>query len=47
VLASSGRTLEEGYHLEDLAKARVMASDDAREGPRAFMEKRQPVYVGR
>lgn len=47
VLASSGRTLEEGYHLEDLAKARVMASDDAREGPRAFMEKRQPVFVGR
>ena len=47
VLASSGRTLEEGYALEDGAKARVMASRDAREGPRAFMEKRLPAYEGR
>jgi Enoyl-CoA hydratase/carnithine racemase len=47
VLASSGRTLEEGYVLEDAAKDRVMATSDAREGPRAFMEKRQPAYVGR
>ncbi|MCK8779442.1 enoyl-CoA hydratase-related protein [Rhizobium sp. NTR19] len=47
VLASSGRTLEEGYALEDAAKDRVMATSDAREGPRAFMEKRQPAYVGR
>ncbi len=47
VLASSGRTLREGYQLEDEAKSRVMASADAREGPRAFMEKRQPVFEGR
>jgi hypothetical protein len=24
----------------------VMASKDAREGPRAFMEKREPVFTG-
>ena len=47
VLASSGRTLEEGYALEDSAKDIVMASRDAREGPRAFMEKRKPEYEGR
>ena len=46
VLASSGRTLEEGYALEDQAKQRVMVTCDAREGPRAFMEKRRPVYEG-
>lgn len=46
VLASSGRTLEEGYALEDQAKQRVMVTRDAREGPRAFMEKRRPVYEG-
>ncbi|MFV0384234.1 enoyl-CoA hydratase/isomerase family protein [Paracoccus sp. (in: a-proteobacteria)] len=47
VLASSGRTLREGYRLEDEAKARVMASDDAREGPRAFIEKRPAMFTGR
>ncbi|OCX64452.1 enoyl-CoA hydratase [Thioclava sp. SK-1] len=46
VLAASGVTLEEGYRMEDAAKARVMASDDAREGPRAFMEKRAAVFRG-
>ena len=47
VLASSGRTLGEGYALEDAAKRVVMASRDAREGPRAFIEKRAPIYEGR
>ncbi|NIZ08106.1 enoyl-CoA hydratase/isomerase family protein [Pseudooceanicola sp. HF7] len=46
VLAASGVTLEEGYRMEDAAKARVMASEDAREGPRAFMEKRPAVFKG-
>lgn len=46
VLQASGATLEEGYRMEDAAKARVMASEDAREGPRAFMEKRPAVFRG-
>ncbi len=29
------------------AAARMLASDDAREGPRAFAEKRAPVWTGR
>ncbi|MFV0244437.1 MAG: enoyl-CoA hydratase/isomerase family protein [Qingshengfaniella sp.] len=47
VVAVSGLPLDEGYTHEDRAKATVMATDDAREGPRAFMEKRAPVYRGR
>jgi enoyl-CoA hydratase len=35
------------YRIEDEAKRVVMASEDAREGPRAFVEKRRPIYVGR
>ena len=46
VLAASGVTLEEGYRMEDAAKDRVMASEDAREGPRAFMEKRPAAFRG-
>ncbi|MDF1726257.1 MAG: enoyl-CoA hydratase-related protein [Sulfitobacter sp.] len=47
VTDATGRTLEEGFALEDRAKARIMASQDAREGPRAFMEKRPPRYEGK
>jgi enoyl-CoA hydratase len=46
-VAASGRPLADAYLLENEAKALVMASEDAREGPRAFMEKREPVYRGR
>lgn len=46
-LAASGRSLSEGYALEDRARDVVMASEDAREGPRAFMEKRPARFVGR
>ncbi|MEQ5870889.1 enoyl-CoA hydratase/isomerase family protein [Sagittula sp. NFXS13] len=46
VQAAMGRPLEDGFALEDAAKARVMATEDAREGPRAFMEKRAPQYKG-
>ena len=42
----SGLTLEEGYRLEDDANRKVMATADAREGPRAFMQKRKPNYTG-
>jgi enoyl-CoA hydratase len=46
-VAASGATLTEAYALEDMAKRDVLASADAREGPRAFVEKREPRYEGR
>lgn len=42
-----GRTMAEGYRLETESMDRVMNTDDAREGPRAFMERRHPVYHGK
>lgn len=47
VLEASGRPLEEGFLLEDESKRIVLASEDAQEGPRAFMEKRAPRFSGR
>ena len=47
VTEAIGRPLAEGYTLETRAMDRVMATEDAREGPRAFMERRKPVYHGR
>ncbi len=47
VLRSSGRPLDEAFAIEDECSRVVMRSDDAREGPRAFMEKRAPRFVGR
>jgi enoyl-CoA hydratase len=46
VLRSSGRTLEEGLQIENEVSVAVMTSKDAREGPRAFKEKRKPVFTG-
>lgn len=43
----SGLPLEQAYRAEDEAKQFVLASEDAREGPRAFMEKRAPRFSGR
>lgn len=45
--ACSGVPLAAAYPIEDEAWEAVKASDDAREGPRAFMQKRAPVYRGR
>lgn len=47
VRATSGLALDEGYAIENEAKRLVMASEDAREGPRAFMEKRPARFTGR
>ena len=47
VIRSSGVPLEEGYAIERDCSAAVMQTEDAREGPRAFMEKREPVFRGR
>lgn len=47
VLRAAGLPLEEAQRLEAETIAEVMASDDAREGPRAFAEKRPPQWKGR
>ncbi len=46
VVRSSGRPLAEALQIENEVSAAVMASKDAREGPRAFKEKRKPVFSG-
>ncbi|MFQ5666118.1 MAG: enoyl-CoA hydratase-related protein [Candidatus Binatia bacterium] len=39
--------LDEALRLEQLLAEPVRQSEDAQEGPRAFLEKRQPVFKGR
>ena len=46
-LRTSGLPLEEAFAIESEVSARVTSSGAAREGPRAFMEKRDPVWTGR
>jgi enoyl-CoA hydratase len=46
VIRTSGLPLEEAYTIEHEISARVMLSKDAREGPKAFMEKREPIFKG-
>jgi enoyl-CoA hydratase len=47
VLKTSGLSLSNSYVIEDLAKDSVFDSEDAKEGPRSFMEKRAPRFSGR
>lgn len=43
---SNGRTLEEALTIESEVGRAVFRSNDAVEGPRAFMEKRRPNFTG-
>lgn len=43
----AGKTLEESFAIEAELRPIIDSSEDAREGPRAFMEKRRPVFKGR
>lgn len=45
-IAVRALALESGFVLEKALGARVLASDDAKEGPRAFAEKRPPRFTG-
>jgi len=47
VRGASGRPLAEAYAAEDEARREVFASADAREGPRSFLEKREPRFEER
>ena len=40
-------TLEDGLRLESQKIGPIFSTEDAREGPRAFAEKRKPTYKGR
>lgn len=47
VVRGSGRPIDEAFSIEDECTREVMRSEDAREGPRAFVEKRRPRFLGR
>jgi len=47
IVRSNGLSIEEAFVIESECSREVGRSKDAREGPRAFMEKRAPKFVGR
>jgi enoyl-CoA hydratase len=47
VVRAFGAGLDEAYATETEISHRIFATEDAAEGPRAFAEKRPPVWRGR
>jgi enoyl-CoA hydratase len=45
--AAEGWSLDEGWDLQQEVVDRVLASEDALEGAKAFTERRDPVWQGR
>jgi len=46
VIRSSGLPLDRALEIENEVSVAVMTSKDAREGPRAFKQKRKPNFTG-
>ena len=47
IVRSNGRPLEEAFEIESQCTKDNAQTRDAREGPKAFMEKRAPIFEGR
>jgi enoyl-CoA hydratase len=47
VLRGLALSLDDAYDLEQKISTKVFQTDDAKEGPKAFAEKRKPNWQGR